>query len=776
MRSCPGATTVACSFAALASAAPTLAQEPADLDYVTVYAQRRAALAQEVPMSLAVLTGEEMESAGVHDIGALATAIPGLDMQSSAGAVTTTLRIRRVGNLGNIPTFEPAVGLFVDGAFRSRSLLGTGDFLDVDHVEVLSGPQGALYGKNASAGVVAVYTREPGSQFLGEAEISGGAIDAPQTAGLGRVKVSLGGPLSPSLGGSLAAAYSGHEPTLMNALPGAPDGNDQARATLRGQLLWTGAENLKLRLIAGHMQQRDRQGESDVYFAPGADSTRVATALQQLEGVAPCPDNVPRNRVSCFDSTNELDLEASDLTLSADYRFDNGWTLSSLSSWDRYESRRTDDDAVQMFAPLAFYRDSEQGESVQQELRLASAEAARVDWLAGIFYYRNDYQRGLGGSRPMFGPDGPLAFSPLWQTQLGVPLAIPGQLGLHDSTLDSGYFSVFGQVSWPLGERLDVTGAVRWQSESKRAAINNSVTVPGASVVSVVLAPSASPDGAPVNGSVNRSTDYLTWSLTPRYRFSDELMIYLTAARSGKSGGFNTGFGNAPLSAREFDDEVIDHLEAGLRTNLPDTRIQLSAAAFQTRYHDYQDAAFVSAQFSVGNAGLVDLTGAEFEGTAEFGSGTTVKLAASLADLTYVHNTTGKCYPGRPPDGSLPGSCDLGGEHPVNAPLWVVNGTLQQQWQRDWGTLTARLDASWTDRYNTSFSADPRLVQPAHLDLGLRVGASFADRYEFILWADNLLDEKVSHLDTVLNLFDDASYQSFMTAPRSWGLTLRMTF
>ena len=80
---------------------------------------------------------------------------------------------------------------------------------------------------------------------------------------------------------------------------------------------------------------------------------------------------------------------------------------------------------------------------------------------------------------------------------------------------------------------------------------------------SIVLAPSTTPDGAPVNGSLRRSTDYFTWSLTPRLRISDDLMTWLTLARGGKSGGFNTGFGNAPLSAREFADETIDHLESG---------------------------------------------------------------------------------------------------------------------------------------------------------------------------------------------------------------------
>ena len=125
-------------------------------------------------------TADLAEANGIHDLEGVATSMPTLDMQRSVSLLTTTLRIRRVGSLGNIPTFEPAVGLFVDGAYRSCSLLGTGDLLDVDHIEVLSGPQSSLYGRSVSAGVVSIYTRRPDRQFRGDAEITGGVVDSSQ--------------------------------------------------------------------------------------------------------------------------------------------------------------------------------------------------------------------------------------------------------------------------------------------------------------------------------------------------------------------------------------------------------------------------------------------------------------------------------------------------------------------------------------------------------------------------------------------------------------------
>ncbi|HKE93325.1 MAG TPA: TonB-dependent receptor [Povalibacter sp.] len=760
---------------AVINASSADAQEPT-IDNVTVWAQRHAAPLQDVPMAMSTLTAADLANTGIDNIDGVALALPALDLQTSVSPVTSTLRIRRVGSLGNIPTFEPAVGLFVDGAFRSRSLLATGELLDVERIEVLSGPQSTLYGKNVSAGVIAVYTRKPTDELTGNAEMTGAVIDAAGSPAWGKLQVGLSGPLATNLGGSIAAAWSAHGHTFTNALPGGPDGNDESRTTLRGQLLWSPDERLQLRLIAGYMREQDDQGESDVYLAPGARSTTIALALQQAEGVAPCPDNVPHNRTSCSVATNGLDLESADLTLLADYRFANGWTLSSVTGWDRYQDRRNEDDAVQLFAPLLFFHDSEQGTSLQQELHLTSAAASRVSWLAGLSWYRNEYQRGSDGKRPMFGPNGPLAFSPLWPAILRLPLALPGQMGIHDSHLDTEYYSAFGQISWPFGEHFSVTGALRRQEETKHASVNNSVTEPGASVVSVVFTPSVSPGGAPVNGTLDRLTNHVTWSLTPEYRFNDNLLIYATAARGFKSGGFNTGFGNAPLAAREFADETSDHYEFGTRTTFAGGRARLSASVFHTRYHNYQDAAFIASQFSVGNARRVDLRGVELEGRALLGLQTVADVAVSFADLTYAANTTGMCYPGRIPDGSLPQSCDLSGEHPIDAPPWAVTVGVQHTRPVSWGELSARLDWSWTDTYNTSFSADPRLQQGSWHAIDVRLGAGIGDRYEIVLWGDNLLDEKVTYIDSVLNLFNDASYQSYLGEPRTYGLTLRARF
>jgi iron complex outermembrane recepter protein len=754
-----------------------LADDPAVIETVIVLAQKRESALQDVPMSVTALTAAQLDAAGLDDIAEISHRLPTFDQQRTASATTTTFRIRRIGNLGNIPTFEPAVGLFVDGAFRSRSMLGTNELLDVERIEVLSGPQSTLYGKNVSAGLVAIYTRTPAKQFEGRLEATGGWLDTPDAATLRRFKLSISGPLGADWSAGIALARSRHDHTLSNELAGGRDGDDEDCLAARGQLQWTPSEGLDLRLLAGYAQEQDDQGAADVYLAPGTVSSTVADILLDTGAATECGDNVPSNRRFCLVAPNTLDLQAVDLTLLGRYRLANGWTLDSITAWDRYEALRSEDDAAQLSAPILFFRDSEEGSSLQQELRLSSEPNVALSWLAGISYYRNDYERGKGGKRPMFGAAGNAAFHPIWPALLdGLPLALPDQLGIHDSTVETRYLGVFGTVSWRLTERLSLITGLRWQDEKKNAVIDNSTSSPDASLISLVLTPARTPDGQAINGNLKRDSDGVTWSLTPQYRVNDDLIGYLTVTRGTKSGGFNTGFGNVPLSSREFGDETIVHYELGARGSLANGRARFSAAAFYTEYQDYQDAAFVSAQFTVGNVEQVDLRGVELEATILFGADFAADLAVSVADLTYGTNTTGMCFPGRAPDGTAPGSCDLSGEHPINAPVWATHLGLQYERPLSWGGLYARLDWSWTGRYNTSFSADPRLVQDPHSDVALRLGMRLGPHYELILWGKNLLDNDVTVIDGVLNLFNDASYQSYMAQPRSYGLTLRVSF
>lgn len=197
---------------------------------------------------------------------------------------------------------------------------------------------------------------------------------------------------------------------------------------------------------------------------------------------------------------------------------------------------------------------------------------------------------------------------------------------------------------------------------------------------------------------------------------------------------------------------------------------------YRTRFHDYQDAAFISSQFTVGNAGRLDLDGGELEAEYVFAGGMHASFALSYADLRYGQNDTGMCFPGRAPDGGLPGACDLSGERPVDAPPWSLHVGLERPLSLVGADARVRLDWNWTDAYNTSFSADPRLVQGAYHDVALRFSVLLSDSVEVEVAGENLLDEPVAWFDSVLNFFNDASYQSFLVEPRRFAVTLRARY
>lgn len=748
------------------------------LEEITVTAQKREQSLQDVPMAVSAVSGQAMQQAGISDIKDLARQVPSLQVQGSTSPLAMNYRIRRVGNIGNIPTFEPAVGVFMDGAFRNRPVFSAGDMFDVDRIEVLRGPQSTLYGKNTTAGVVAVYSRKPSEELTGNAELTAGNIEGASDAAMYRFVGGVSGPLSDTLRGSLGLSYSSNDAVSESALSVSnEDANDQERGAVRGQLQWEPTDALSVRLIGGVLQEDDDQYTADIYIAPGSGADTAGKILRQFGLAEACASNDPTDLEHCSRKAVTSDVDAREATLLIDYALANEWTVSSISSWDWFKFKGTNDDVAQLASPLLQFHDTQEGESWQQELRLASAGGESVDWLTGVFWYQNDFDRGDGGDRPIFLPDTysshpvpSLLLKSLFGAPVPVPFAAPGQYGLLDASQDTDYVGVFGQATWNITERFSVTGGLRWQTEEKDAHIYQSVTVPGLSLVSARLLPAAA------SGKMDRDTDEVTWSLTPQFAVSDDVNLFATVSHGFKSGGFNIGWGATPINQREFKDEDIMHYEAGVKSTLLDGAMQLAVSAFYTEYDDYQDAAFVGQVFNVTNAEKAELKGAEAEGKVLLGEHVTADFGISYADFTYEKYTNGLCYAGRTPDGSVPGTCDLSGEHPINAPEWTTHLGLMYETDVSWGDVYARADWSWTDDSSTSYGADPRLVQDAYSWLNLRLGTRW-DNYELVAWVDNATDEDVVNFDATLNLFsNDKSYQTYRQAPRSYGLTARANF
>ena len=772
----------------LAAAALTLPgsaaaqDEPvATLEQIVVTATRREQSIQDVAAAVSAMSGDALVAAGVDTVGELSRQIPALEVVSNTSLAQSNFRLRRVGNLGNISTFEPAVGVFVDGAFRLSPVFAVGELFDIDRVEVLRGPQNALHGKSTTAGLVAIYTKPPERKRAGEAEIGIGNVQGARDALSTRFKGRFTGPLTDTLSASLGVAALDEEATWTSAVAnGGEDANDADRLGVRGQLLWNVSDTLDLRLILATMREDDKQISEDVTFDPDGFVSGIVLPVLRAAGISDtCTDNDAHNRRHCLRTAVHSDVDVREATLLTDWDLANGRTLGAVTSWDEYELFLTANDVAQVAAPVLRYRNMLATRSFQQDVRITSAAGTSFDWLAGFFYFQSEHERGDGGERPMWLYD-ELSDDPavgalhqaLFNFQTPLPFATQGQVGMLDGAQDTDYVSVYGHTTWRPSRRFALNTGLRWQDEQKDAHVIQGTNDPSPSVISLLLAPAA------VSASgLHRDTREATWSVTPQWFVSDTTMLFTTLAHGFKSGGFNIGFGRLPVAEREFQDEDVEHFEIGIKSELADGRIHLAASAFQTDYNDYQDAAFVGTQFTVGNAEEVTLDGVEVEGTATLTRALTLHFDISYADLVYATNTHGACRPGFAPNSrTSQGACDLSGEHPINAPRLKTHLGLSYERPTSWGDLFARGDWSTTSEYNTTFSADPRLFQPSYDWINVRVGTRW-DRYEIVAWAENLTDETVASVEGVLNIYaGDQSYQSYLQAPRSLGVTFRASF
>ncbi len=772
----------ACSLSVLscllANAAFAAAAEPG-IEEIVVTAQKREQLLQDVPVSVSVLNASTLQQTGIQTLNDVSRQVPMLEVQSSSSALSTSIRLRRVGNIGNIPTFEPAVGLFIDGAFRSRSVFAASDLFDLERIEILRGPQSTLHGKNTTGGVVAIHTQSPPDVFEARAELTTGAIDGARTASHLQFRGMIGGPLTSSLRGgfSFGSTRSGatFDEALINSGAAA---NDTGRSGMRGSVQWGDTDTVEWRLIANLVREDDRRETPDIYYDPAGPLARTVLPAWRAAGVSDtCTDNDPHNRVTCIVAPLTSDLTMRDITLLGTHEFANGVSLHSVTSWDQMKFHGTMDDIAQMQAPLLRFRDIQFGESWQQELRLNSAAGADIEWLTGLFVYDNEHRRGddtmpvFIGDRFSAHPAVSAANRVLLNATAPLPIAAPGQVGFLDSWQETSYVGAYGQATWNASEQFSLTAGARWQTESKDAGIRQWTNDPTPSLLALRLSPVA------ISATdLARDTNRLTWTVTPQWRPREDVMLFTTAARGFKSGGFNTGFGRLPIAQREFADEDVRHYEAGIKL-ATSRRWRVAANVFSTRYEDYQEAAFIGAQFTVGNAEEVKLDGVELEGMVLLGERFTADVAVSLADMRYGRHLTAPCYPGRVPNSPLNnGACDLSGGHPVNAPEWKTHAGLQYDAPLPWGEMMLRADWSWTDEYNTNFSGDPRLRQEAYDWVNLRAGMTVG-AMEVVLWVENLTDETVVNYDAVLTLYaGDGSYQSMLQAPRSYGVTLRVNY
>lgn len=725
----------------------------AEIEEIVVTAKKRDQRLQDTPLAVSALPAKSLEKAGVRGVFDLAELVPSLGVTESTGPLSTSYFIRRIGNLGSIPDFESAVGLFVDGTFRSRNGASLDDLFDIHQVEVIRGPQTTLHGKNTTAGVVSISTNRPTPEFLLQGKVTMGRIESYDTASSRRLEAVVNGAMSSSISGRASILYTEHDDTLSNLFNGIHSQNAD-RYTVRGQLHYANETGLDTRLIVSRYHV-DSARSGDMALFEGNAISGINSAF----GV-PCPDHDVDERLFCRNRASVFDLTSDNVTLNLDIPVADV-AISSVTSFEDYESNRAFD-ADQLNIDVVNILDQQDGQNWSQELRLHGPEHASVVWLAGAFYFDSSFDRGSDGQpTAVLGPAAPMI-----ELVPGLPLGEPGDSGFFVSNSDTRHLSLFTNADWLPESKFSITSGVRWQVEDKQSTITNFADHSRPTAITQQLMPEAA------NASLSRDTDGWSWELAGRYRLTRPAMVYVVVSQGFKSGGFNGGFGAIPPDDREFDDETVRSYEFGYKSILMQDRLRFNAALFKTRYEDFHSAGWVGLRFLVNNAEQVDVSGAELDLEAALSDRFSITASVSYVDASYDRYTNGSCSFDKFPDNADGSACDLSGQPLPFAPKTRSHLDLSYEYPIRSGALFSRLDWTWSSDYYTNTSLDSRHVQAAHSLINLRLGFR-TDRFEVVGWVRNAADELVVLQEGPSNLFPrDPAYGRFFALPRSYGVTV----
>lgn len=708
------------SVLALSLAGSALAQEvPSDhdgpkdigLETIIVTAQKRQDAAQDVPLSITAITGEALISRGLNDPISLTKAVPGLSVVTTAGyggKINYTLRGVGLNDFSNAQ--EAAVALYQDELYiasSSGALLGN---FDTARVEVLRGPQGTLFGRSVSGGLVQYVSNEPG-------DFSEGFI----RAGIGSygshfAESGITTPLSESVSVRVSGRYAGEDGWLRNSIGKDLNGGETNAGRL--QVRANPSDAVSVLLKAEHARFNsdgasgfihtpgyiDAQGVSrriapdqNVYGVPGASLLGYKDQDGDFFTVAQDAPSITRTRRDILSARVGVDLGSS--------------TLTSITGRVRVRQRYVEDTDG---SPDDFFRIEyrNSGEQFQQELRLSDS-SDRLDWMAGLFYF--DYKL-----RVPYDLSFPIGIPPF-----DVPTFEVREL----TDLRKRSLAAYAHTTIKLASKFDFIIGGRVERERDRFSFVE--IYDPAELTELVLG------GPPViftpetAGSLTRvRKTYASGDLGLNYRPTSELLTYVTLKRGIKPSGFNTPIGPLPLEVMPFEAEKLVALEGGVKADVLNRRLRLNMSGFHYWYGDYQAIQFtppigtyttnVEARIVGFDWEIMGLLGDHFQlGT----SGTILRgRAHDIRRLT--------------PDGVVSRDRDL-----PNAPRLTVNGYSEFRHSLAGGEVSLRLDASYRSKTDFSIQNDPGPSQKGYVIFD--GSASWTkDNLNFSLGVTNLFDKE----------------------------------
>ncbi|MGI9287747.1 MAG: TonB-dependent receptor [Pseudomonadales bacterium] len=687
-------TAIATAVFAMTGASVSSAQDLV-LEEVIVTAQKRAESAQDIPIAVSAFGADFLKKSNVVGVDKLIGFTPGLNGTVGQDA-ESVITVRGVGTDAFGVGVDNSVGMFIDDVPVGRPTLIGNSFFDLERVEVVKGPQGTLFGRNASAGAISVITNKPNLEE-NSFELTAGAGNEGQQV----YEVTGNLAASDQLAFRLAARHDERDGPFENTVTG-DELNNRDHTNIRLGVKYEPTDTLSTFFSAEQVDIDTRVGFSDINVA--------------------FEDKTAQNQVP------SQDIEVQRYLAKITWDINDTWTLTSNTSFMDYDLIAVPVDVDVSDTFFLQIQEPQEGDQFVQEFRL-NGSTDNVDWFVGTSFIRETIE-----SR--YSPD----YSDFILTQVLLDdFTFCDTSGLtcldnveqdHFAETDNTSYALYGDVAWNINDRIKLTFGARYTVDEKEFKVNQPVPNSALSMVTG--------DALVKLGTTGLLEDDDSWnSFDPRvvldYKLMDDVLVYGSVSSGYKSGGFNSDPNNTlesglPQKPASFDEETVLAYEIGLKTQFWDNRAQVNAAIYFNDYEDYQVEAgdFV---ILIENGGELESKGFELDGTFLLGESLTLMLNYSYLDAEFTN-------------GAIEG-IDVSGERLNRAP--EHSGAIIVSYGipiGELGELSVRGDYIYSDSFLFA-TENPALEQESYGLFNARIGFAAAnDRWELALIGENIADEE----------------------------------
>ncbi|MCG9791300.1 TonB-dependent receptor [Flavobacterium algicola] len=751
-----------------------LLTEDNKLNEVVISSRKRIEKLQEVPIAVAVLSGKQAEQAGAFNVNRIKELIPSVQLYSS-NPRNTGINIRSLGSPFGLTNdgIDPGVGFYVDGVYYARPAVTTLDFIDLERIEVLRGPQGSLFGKNTTAGAFNVITKKPSFTPAANFEVSYGNYNYSQA------KASVTGALSKKVAGRLSFSGTQRDGLIDNVATGKAT-NTLNNQGIKGQILYTPTTTTNVLISADITTQRpDGYAQVIAGVAPTqrADYRQFNAIISDLGYQLPSKNAFDRK--IDHDTPWRSNQDLGGISLTADTKIGSG-TLTSITAWRFWNWDPSNDRDFTGLQVLAKSQNPSKQEQFTQEVRYNGKLASNITIVGGLFFINQkvitDGTEESGSAQWRFAKS---TTSSLWET----PGLFEGYGIKTNSTIHSSSSAVFGQVNWAINDRLHLLPGIRFNYDKKEANYDRK-TYGGLQTTDpalIALQRSVYSDQA-----FDTSTDNTDFSgnITASYKLSSKINTYATFAKSYKPVGVNVGglptLNGAPiLELAVIKPEEVNHYEIGIKTT-PFTNSVLNFTLFNTDVKDYQTQV-QAAELSVNrgylaNADKVRVRGAEVDASIVVNKNVSFNGAVTYTEGIYFSfknaplplEETGAAVSFKDVSGTtLPGvskwAGSLGGELSESATFFGNQGKV-----------FFALDSYARSTFSSSASASKYLNIEGYAIFNGRLGFRASEGLSVNIWGRNLLNK--NYYEQLLPAGGNAGqYAGVLGDQRTYGITLKYT-